>query len=175
MPAQIRCEVNLGHATMLSPPQALTSQPQPAISVSMRRRAFLFLPFMTTSVGAHSAKHGGMKIGHAWALPASLGQDGQCFMPLLNTDTTADALVAARSDICAFIELRRNARYDDPAETEFRLEHNKPMAMRPQAVHLRLAGLSKELKLGDRFKLVLDFLNAGEIELEVYVEHTPGE
>ena len=141
----------------------------------MQRRTFLFLPFMATPVGAHSAKHGNIKIGHSWALPGPLGQDGQCFMPLLNTDKTADALVAARSDICAFIELRRNARYDDPAETSFQLEHNKPIAMRPQAIHLRLAGLKQELKLGDRFNLVLDFLNAGEIELEVYVERTPGE
>ena len=47
--------------------------------------------------------------------------------------------------------------------------------MRPQAVHLRLVGVRQDLKLGDRFGLILDFLNAGEIEVEVYVETTPGE
>ncbi len=141
----------------------------------MKRRAFVLFPFLALPVHAHSVKSANIKIGHAWALPGAAGQDGQCFMPLLNTAPEADALVAARSDMCSFIELRRNARYDHPAETEFRLEQNKPIAMRPQAVHLRLAGLRQDLNLEGRFKLILDFLNAGEVELEVYVEKTPGE
>jgi periplasmic copper chaperone A len=141
----------------------------------MKRRALLILPFLAAPALAHSKKHGGMKIGHVWALPSLAGQDGQCFMPLFNTDAATDALVAARSDICSTIELRRNARYDDPAETQFELKQNKPIAMRPQAVHLRLIGLAKDLKLGDRFNLILDFMNAGEVELEVYVENAPGD
>ena len=141
----------------------------------MHRRSILLLPFLTTRAFAHSAKHGDVKIGHAWALPARAGQDGQGFMPLLNAGKTDDALVAARSDMCLFIQLRRNARYDDPPETQIPLLPNKPVAMRPQATHLRLVGLRNELKLGDRFPLILDFLNAGETELEIYVEHSPGD
>jgi periplasmic copper chaperone A len=141
----------------------------------MKRRALLLLPFLAVPVLAHSKKHGSIKIGHVWALPSLAGQDGQCFMPLLNTDSATDALAAARSEICSTIELRRNARYDDPAETQFEVKQNKPVAMRPQAVHLRLIGLAKDLKLGDRFNLILDFMNAGEVELEVYVENAPGD
>jgi copper(I)-binding protein len=47
--------------------------------------------------------------------------------------------------------------------------------MRPTARHLRLIGLSKPLAAGDRFLLVLDFLNAGEVEIEVVVEAGSGE
>jgi periplasmic copper chaperone A len=141
----------------------------------MNRRALFILPFLNLSAQAHSYKSGAIKIGHAWTLPAVAGQDGQCFMPLLNTATSEDALVAARSDICSLIELRRNARYDDPTENQFALPHNKPLAMRPQANHLRLVGLQAALRVGDRFTLILDFLNAGEIELEVYVETAPGD
>ena len=46
--------------------------------------------------------------------------------------------------------------------------------MRPTATHLRLVGMRQPLKLGDRFKIVLDFLNSGEIEIEVFVEEKPG-
>jgi copper(I)-binding protein len=47
--------------------------------------------------------------------------------------------------------------------------------MRPTATHLRLAGMRRVLKLGDRFKIILDFLNAGEFEIEVFVEEKPGD
>lgn len=141
----------------------------------MRRRSFLLLPFVATPVHAHSYKEGTIKIGHAWALPASAGRDGQCFMPLLNTGEEADALVAARSSLCLFIQLRRNARYDDLPVERLELAPNRPLPMRPQAVHLRLVGLREDLTLGKRFPLILDVLNAGEVELEVYVESTPGD
>jgi periplasmic copper chaperone A len=140
----------------------------------MKRRLFLALPFFATAADGHSYRSGNLRIGHAWALPALAGQDGQCFMPILNT-VGDDAVVAARSVMCSTIELRRNARYDDPPETQFDLKQNKPLAMRPQAVHLRLIGMRQDLKLDDRFKVILDFLNGGEVEVEVHVEHSPGD
>ena len=140
----------------------------------MKRRTFLLLPAMSTFAHAHSFRVGDIKIGHAWALDAMAGQDGQCLMPLLNVGPAPDALVAARTDVCLFIQLRRNARYDDLPEQQFELLPNTPVAMRPQAVHLRLIGLRKHLIAGERFKLVLDFLNAGEVEVDVDVETAPG-
>jgi periplasmic copper chaperone A len=140
----------------------------------MRRRSFLFLPIAATSARAHSYAAGAIKIGHAWALPTTLSE-GQVFMPLLNTAKEPDALVAARGDICKVIELRPTNRYDDIPQTEFQLAPGKPFPMRPTSKHLRLIGLTKPLAIGDRFTLVLDFFNAGEIEVEVYVEQTPGD
>jgi periplasmic copper chaperone A len=141
----------------------------------MIRRSVLLLPFTAATAHAHSAQVGDIRIGHAWALPADAGQDGQCFMPLLNSGKTEDSLIAARSDVCLAIQLRHNARYDDPPEVQFDLAPNKPIAMRPQAVHFRLLGLRKELKLGESFALVLDFLNAGEIELDIHIANSPDE
>jgi periplasmic copper chaperone A len=141
----------------------------------MLRRSFLLLPVITAVAHAHSAHVGDIKIGHAWALPALAGQDGQCFMPMLNSGKTEDELIAARSDVCLAIQLRHNARYDDPPEIQFDLPPNKPIAMRPQAIHFRLMGLRKDLKLGESFALVLDFLNAGEIELDIHIATSPNE
>jgi periplasmic copper chaperone A len=142
---------------------------------SMNRRLFLSLALLPTTARAHSYKFGDIKIGHAWALPVSTVSDGQVFFPLVNLSKAADALVSARSDVCTYIELRENNRYDLPALTEFKLDPRKPLAMRPTANHLRLAGLNGPLVLGEKFSLVLDFLNAGEFELEVHVENAPGD
>jgi periplasmic copper chaperone A len=138
----------------------------------MLRRTVLFLP-LAVPAQAHSYKIGQIAIGHAWALP-SQQTDGQVFIPLLNSGDATDQLIAARSPVCTLVELRTNARYDDPAASDFELVPQKPLPMRPSARHLRLIGLSKPLLLGDRFALVLDFVQAGETEVTVYVEDSPG-
>ena len=143
----------------------------------MNRRAFLTIPILAPILVmpalAHSYKVGTIKIGHAWALPAQIAVDGQAFMPLLNIGKQGDGLIAARSDIAGLIELRPYNRYDELPVNEFYLEPAKPLAMRPTAFHLRLVRLKKPLLVGDKFSLVLDFLNAGEIEISVDIETKP--
>jgi periplasmic copper chaperone A len=139
-----------------------------------RRTLTLALMALPTAARAHSYKLGLIAIGHAWALP-SQQTDAQAFFPLVNNGTAADALVGARSNVCTLIELRRNNRYDDPPLASMPLEPGKPVAMRPTARHLRLMGLSSPLIEGQRFTIILDFLNAGEAEVEVIVEKAPGD
>ena len=124
---------------------------------------------------AHSYRLGDIAIGHAWALPAQVSRDGQAFVPLVNDGKVADELVAARSSVCGAIELRRNNRYDDPPLSSFLLEPSKPLPMRPTARHLRLMSLRDPLLLDQRFTIILDFLNAGELEVEFHVENAPGD
>ena len=124
---------------------------------------------------AHSYRLGDIAIGHAWALPAQVSRDGQAFVPLVNDGKVADELVAARSSVCGAIELRRNNRYDDPPLSSFLLEPSKPLPMRPTARHLRLMSLRDPLLLDQRFTIILDFLNAGEMEVKFHVENAPGD
>jgi len=122
---------------------------------------------------AHSFKIGEIAIGHVWGLPSDT-RETQVFVPLSNRGQNRDELVAARSPICSMIELRQNNRYDDPPLTSIAVEPAKPVAMRKGARHLRLIGLSRPLKSGDKFDMTLDFLNAGEITVEVIVEDGSG-
>jgi periplasmic copper chaperone A len=140
----------------------------------MLRRTFLLAFFSPVMAQAHSFRHGDIAIGHAWALP-SQQYEAQVFFPLANQGSKHDELVAARSGICSSIELRLNNRYDDAPLTAIALDPKKPVPMRPTARHLRLLGLRQPLKLGDRFKIILDFLNSGEVEIEVFVEEKPGD
>lgn len=138
----------------------------------------VFLPLFTLAAAApkamaHSFKIGEIAIGHVWGLPSET-RETQVFVPLSNRGKEADALVAARSSVCSLIELRQNNRYDDPALTSIAADPGKPVAMRKGARHLRLIGLSKPLKAGDRFDMILDFEKAGEITVEVIVEDGSG-
>jgi periplasmic copper chaperone A len=140
----------------------------------MKRRTFLTGLLWSATASAHSYKSGDVAIGHAWALP-SQNPEGQVFFPMVNNGKAREELVAARSDICALIEMRQNARYDDPPLKSFILEQAMPIPMRPSARHLRLIGLKKSLVNGDKFILILDFLNSGETEIEVHVAEGPSE
>jgi copper(I)-binding protein len=140
------------------------------------RRLFLFATlqgaFASTAL-AHSYTAGKIAIGHVWALPSQTNET-QAFVPFSNRGDAADELVAARSSICSLIELRQNNRYDDPPLKSIALLPAKPVAMRKGARHLRLIGLARPLKAGDRFDMILDFLNAGETAVEVIVEDGSG-
>ena len=146
---------------------------------SMHRRRLIFglagLAAGPAIAHAHSTRLGDIAIGHAWALPARVSREGQAFVPLVNNGKAADELVAARSSVCGAIEMRRNNRYDDPPLASFLLAPGKPLPMRPTARHLRLMGLSGPLTPGQRFTVILDFLNAGEAEVEFHVEEAPGD
>jgi periplasmic copper chaperone A len=140
----------------------------------MKRRTLLILMLLPVTAQAHSFKQGNIAIGHAWALP-SQQTDAQVFMPMVNNGEEPDSLVAARTPAATLVELRPYNRYDELPMKEFVLEPHKPFPMRPTARHLRLVGLTKPLLKGDVFSLVLDFLNAGEIEIEVRVSDSSGE
>jgi copper(I)-binding protein len=142
----------------------------------LNRRVFLLwtlaLP-VSVSAHAHSYMVGSIAIGHVWGL-ASETNETQVFAPFVNRGNAADELIAARSSICSMIELRQNNRYDDPPLKSFELAPGKPFAMRKGARHLRLIGLTRPLKPGDHFDMILDFLNAGEATVEVIVEDGSG-
>jgi periplasmic copper chaperone A len=145
------------------------------VGSQMSRRIFLAACLLAPRAAlAHSFRHGDIAIGHAWALPTT-HNDGQAFFPLVNNGKERDELVAARSKVCGLIELRQNNRYDDPPLAAIELDPGTLIPMRPTARHLRLVGLDQPLEAGDRFAIILDFLNAGEVEIEVIVEQTPGE
>lgn len=140
------------------------------------RRSFLALVISAAfapAALAHSYKVGDIAIGHVWGLPSELTET-QVFVPMSNRGHEGDELIAARSFVCSMIELRQNNRYDDPALNSIELLPGKPVAMRKAARHLRLIGLSKPLKAGDRFEMTLDFLKAGETVVEVIVEDGSG-
>ena len=147
----------------------------------IKRRNFLagaaagLIAFPATLTRAHSYRLGDIAIGHAWALPSEVSGEGQAFFPMLNNGKEPDELVAARSSVCTQIELRRNNRYDDPPLSSFVIEPGKPLPLRPTARHLRLMGLKEPLLLDQRFTIILDFLNAGETEIEFHVENAPGD
>lgn len=130
-------------------------------------------PALVTPALAHSYKAGGVRVGHPWGRPSD-GPEADVFVALLNTGEAPDRLIGATTPVAAAVTIVDEVEGRlSPVET-LALAPKRPVPMRPGARALRLSGLVRPLKLGDRFPLTLRFERAGAVEVEIYVEEAPG-
>ncbi len=141
----------------------------------MLRRAFLTAATALLIAGpalAHSFAAGQVKIGHPWALPAA-GPDASAFVSLLNGGAEADRLTGASTPLAAKVVIHDLAQGKPTPVDGIDVLPKRPVAMRPTARELRLVGLTRPLKLGDKFPLTLTFAKGGSVTVEVFVEEGP--
>ncbi len=129
----------------------------------------LFMLLASGSAQAHSYKQKAIQIGHAWSMPTDSAQ-AQAYFPLLNSGDTEDRLISMSSPAA------KSVIYVDRFGTEqqsLRLSPNMPIALRKGGAHLRLSGLTRSLKDGDKVPLMLNFEKSGRIVIDVWIEPTP--
>jgi copper(I)-binding protein len=135
-----------------------------------------------TSAQAHGSRIGSLEIDHPYATPtppaARVG--AVYFRAIENTGKQADRLVAARTALAERVEIHHSAQVDGvmqmraqdslllPAGSRMELRHGR------DGYHLMLVGLRQPLKVGDTFKLSLRFEQAGEREVNVWVQQVRG-
>jgi periplasmic copper chaperone A len=131
--------------------------------------AALFALLSIGNAHAHSYQQKAIQIGHAWSLPTD-SSETRAFFPLLNTGMTGDRLIAMTSPVAKSIT------YVDRLGTEqtsLILPSKMPIALRKGGAHLRLTGLTRPLKHGDKVPLTLTFEKAGRIKVELWIEPAP--
>ncbi|MBI3732544.1 MAG: copper chaperone PCu(A)C [Chloroflexi bacterium] len=130
--------------------------------------------WMRPAVGMEEAQPDAMAtpVGASAALMASAAND-VAYMTLRNTGQTPDRLVGARSEAANAVELHIEEQKGDmmqmrpvdgiavPAYGEVKLE--------PGGFHLMLIGLKRDLKVGDKVTIKIQFERAGEVEIQAEV------
>ena len=130
---------------------------------------------------AHGDKVGDIEIKHPYARPTLTGQvnGGVFFMGMHNQGKTSDYLVSAKVDpsVAKSTELHRMSMEGDVMKMKqvvnVELPANKMTEFKHGSMdgyHVMLMGVNKPLKVGDKFKLTLQFKNSGSKEVEVWVE-----
>ena len=124
--------------------------------------------------GGSGGTTGGITVSDAWARPSPMMERaGAAYMVLQNNGAAEDKLLSVESDVAKTIELH---------ETK---ESNGMMAMspvpnvpvpaygkaelKPGGYHVMLIGLTRELKVGDKVQLTLNFEKAGKIPVTAEV------
>jgi copper(I)-binding protein len=131
---------------------------------------------LVTGVGpalAHSYKQGDIAIGHAWAPPTE-SDVAAAYLPLLNRGEAPDSLVGASTPIARKVRIRveKDGKVHWPETVP--LAPGMPITLAAWRQHLWLVGLTHPLKEGERFGMSLEFEKAGRVEIEVFVESSPG-
>lgn len=147
-------------------------------ALSLAVLANLITPSITI---AHGVQVGDIEIKHPYARPTLAGQvnGGVFFNGMFNKGKTSDYLVSAKVDesIAKSTELHRMSMEGDVMKMKqvvsIELASNKNTEFKHGSMdgfHVMLIGIKKPLKVGDKFKLTLQFKNAGSKEVEVWVD-----
>lgn len=123
---------------------------------------------------AHSYKQGDIAIGHAWAPPTE-SDVAAVYLPLLNRGEASDSLVGVSTPIAQKVRIRIEKDGEVHWPETVPLAPGKPIALAVWRQHLWLVGVTQPLKAGERFAMTLEFEKAGPIEIEVFVESSPGQ
>jgi periplasmic copper chaperone A len=130
--------------------------------------ALLMVVFGSTAQ-AHSYKQKAIQIGHAWSMPTD-SSETQAYFPLLNSGDTEDRLISMSSPVA------KSVIYVDRFGTEQKvlvLSSKMPVALRKGGAYLRLYGLKRALKDGDKIPLTLNFEKSGRVVIDLWIEPTP--
>lgn len=123
---------------------------------------------------ADSATVSGLIIRESWARETVEGAPtGAVYFTIRNDGGEPDSLLSAETEVAERAEIHGHVHEGDMMRMR-RLETleiapGDSVALSPGGNHLMLFGLKRSLHPGDRFMLVLDFANAGQIEVPVEV------
>lgn len=148
--------------------------------------AGLAAALFATPTLAHDFELGALEIGHPYAI-ASSGKTAAGYFSVTNHGTSADSLVAIRSDFprseVHSTETDANGVSRMAPVTALEIPAGGTVALQPGGLHVMFMGLDHPLAAGDHVPATLVFEKAGEVDVDFQVEargdsaagdHTPG-
>ena len=134
------------------------------------------LVFAALPAAAHDYKLGTLEIATPWTrATAPTAKAGGGFMTITNKGTTADRLVAARSNVSAKVEIhemKMDGSVMRMRELEKGLEipPGATVALKPGGFHIMFMELKAPFAANSKVPLTLVFEKAGSIDVEMTVE-----
>jgi hypothetical protein len=143
--------------------------------------AIVGMIWMLPGAQAQEYRQGDLVITHPWARPTSGDTHlGAAYLTIKNMGQAADTLqsvstsVAAKSEIHEHIHNSGGVMRMRPLEGGLAVPPGSTVELKPGGNHIMLMGLQHNLEEGKSVPLKLTFAHAGEIEVEVHVEKSPG-
>jgi hypothetical protein len=137
----------------------------------MKRSLILVSVFIVVALSACASP--ALTANNVWARPGVAGGNSAIYATISNPGQ-ADALVQARCDVAAAVELHMTKMESGvmkmQAQDSITLPANSQAKLEPGGLHIMLINLRRDLKAGDKFPVTLRFQHAQEMTLEVQVK-----
>ena len=125
--------------------------------------------------GGSGGAAGGITASDAWARPSPMMERaGAAYLVIQNNGAAEDRLLSVESDIAKTIELHETQESGGMLEMSpvpnVPVPANGKAELKPGGFHVMLIGLNRELKVGDKVQLALNFEKAGKIPVTAEVK-----
>ena len=126
-------------------------------------------------VAAHEFNVGALLVEHPWAR-ASIGaaRSGAVYVTLVNNGDQPDRLIGASTPAAARAAIHTHLVQDSIVRMRpvgaIDIAPGEPTVFEPGGLHIMLTGLKRPLEEGTLFSLVLEFEDAGQVEILVIVQ-----
>ena len=100
------------------------------------------------------------------------------FLDLQNSHSESDILIRASSPNAKSAMLHKTERKNNITSMKhlmngIKIPANENVSLKPGSYHIMLSGLDKNLKLGDKIQVTLEFNNSGPVTLEPILKIKP--
>jgi hypothetical protein len=125
--------------------------------------------------GGTGGTTGGITVSDAWARTSPMMERaGAAYLVLQNSGAVDDKLLSVESDVARTIELHETKESGGMMEMSpvpnIPVPANGKAELKPGGFHVMLIGLNRELKVGDKVQLTLNFEKAGKIPITAEVK-----
>jgi copper(I)-binding protein len=124
--------------------------------------------------GGSGGTTGGITVSDAWARTSPMMERaGAAYMVLQNSGAAEDKLLSVESDVAKTIELHETKEMNGMMQMSpvpnILVAASGKTELKPGGLHVMLIGLTRELKVGDKVQLTLNFEKAGKIPVTAEV------
>ena len=140
----------------------------------MKKLSFFVILF---SLVTTSNAHAHIEVSNSWARLIPNGM-GALFLDLQNSHSESDILIRASSPNAKSVMLHQTERKNNITSMKhlmhgIKIPANENVSLKPGSYHIMLSGLDKNLKLGDKIQVTLEFNNIGPVTLEPILKIKP--
>lgn len=132
----------------------------------------------TGGAQAQDYRQGDLIIEGVWARPTpGASKMGAAYLTVKNEGKEPDTLTAATAEFAEKVEVHQNTKNDQgvmqmrAVEGGLEIPAGKTVALKPGGLHIMFVGLKQKLEDGQSVPLTLQFAKAGEVKVDVKVEH----
>lgn len=140
----------------------------------MKKQSFLLILIAMLSL---SSAHAHIEVSNYWARLVPNGM-GALYLEIKNSHTEPDVLIRASSPNAKSLMIHETQRKDNITSMKHRMKGldipaNGSLSLKPGSYHIMIAGLDKNLKLGDKIEVSLEFKKSEKITLQPILKIKP--